>query len=163
MKNNNLKTKRSFSGAAAYVVTLQASFLATVPFILVASDTSSVISKHGVLQFLFEAGICSLPRAIALALSSLYRATSGEIWFCLALAAFALVFGLLRSRIFPPEGKSPAVRCVFAALVAADLVVRLLPFSFNRVFGAAPSVVGSVVRLAALGALVYDIIKIKKK
>ena len=154
MKNNK---KLVFSGAAFYVLAFQIASLLPLPLMLFASDSSFVLSKKGILQFLFETGISSLPRAEALGLSTLYRVTSGEIWVA------ALVLGLASKKLFPREGKSVAARIVFAALVAADLTVRLIPFSFNRVFDTVPNAIGFVVRLASLAALVYDIVKIKRE
>ena len=160
MKNNK---KLVFSGAAFYVLAFQIASLLPLPLMLFASDSSFVLSKKGILQFLFETGISSLPRAEALGLSTLYRVTSGEIWVYFAVALAALVLGLAAKKLFPREGKSVAARIVFAALVAADLTVRLIPFSFNRVFDTVPNAIGFVVRLASLAALVYDIVKIKRE
>ena len=48
-------------------------------------------------------------------------------------------------------------RKVFMVLIALDLVLRVLPFSFNLAFGLPFEVIGFAVRLLSVAALYMDI------
>ena len=139
-----------------YVVVFQVTSLLMIPYLLFATD----LSAAGGTTFpsaLYDFAASSLPRAEMLLLSTLYRTTESEIFFYFALCLAALVFGLVASKCLKGNKSAKIFRIVCAAAIVCDLILRLLPFRFNSLFGTAPAVVGFAVRLICLGLIVKDL------
>jgi hypothetical protein len=154
------KTRMTGAGLYSRILTLTA--LLPAVYIFIVSGYPSVIMRGGVLPFLCDVGAASLPRAELLFLSWLYRLTSSEIVFDFVMLALALAFGVVSRRLL--RGKHPReVRVVFAALVAADLVLRLVPAHFNIAFGWPAAIIGFIVRLGCLLLILLDLRAEKKK
>lgn len=149
--------RKKLTGAELSVRVLQLSSLLPCLYVLAASGYRGMFAQRGVFSFLFDLGISLLPRWEALALSALYRLTSGEILFYFAMLALALIWGLA-SRPLLGERHGVAGRKLYAALIAADLLVRLIPLPFNLTFGRPMAAVGFAVRLVCLVLVVLDLL-----
>ena len=150
------------TGAGLYSRILTLTALLPAVYIFIVSGYPSVIMRGGVLPFLCDVGAASLPRAELLFLSWLYRLTSSEIVFDFVMLALALAFGVVSRRLL--RGRRPReVRVVFAALVAADLALRLVPAHFNIATGWPAAIIGFIVRLGCLLLILLDLRAEKKK
>lgn len=157
------RTLKKLNGAGLYVCIMQIAALLPVLYIFIASGYMSVLTKKNVLSFLFDTGVSILPRAEVLGVSKLFHLTGDEIIVCLILPLIALIFGLILNPLLKSKSKAALItRIVLIVLIAADVVVRLLPFSFNRVFGIVPSVIGLVVRAGCIVLIALDIAAEKK-
>ena len=52
---------------------------------------------------------------------------------------------------------------IFAVLVFADLIIRLLPLKVNTVFGIVPEVIGFMIRLGCLVMIILDLVADKRE
>ncbi len=152
-----LSYPRSVTGAEAAVLIQQVAALLLAPFMLFSSGYRGLFASHGFLSILFDAGISTLPRAETLALSFVYRKTESDLLFFFAALILALAWGLLSRRLLRGEKTALKTRFVLAALILADLILRLLPFHFNRVFGLPMGIFGFAVWLISLVLVLLDI------
>ena len=147
--------RRHVTGAGLHIRILQIAALLPVPYFLLVPSYPAMTTRSTVFSLLFDLGFSALPRWEVWGLSWLYRVTTSEmvVFFTMLLAALAL--GLAAKTLL---GRSPrAVRLVLAALVAVDLVLRLLPLGINTAFGLPCAVCGFAVRLAGLALLLLDL------
>ena len=150
--------RKALSGADLYVRVFQILSLLPVLYMFVAAGYPAVMTSRSLFSVLFDAGMSALPRAESLLLAMLYRYTSSEIYVYFALLAAALLLGILGNRCFRDNHKTGhQTRLVFAVLIAADLLIRLLPFSWNAAFGLPASVFGFAVRIACLILIILDL------
>ena len=153
-----LHTRRALTGAELYVRILQVMLLLPLPYIMALAGYPSVITTYNALTALFEVGMMAIPRALAVGLSVIYRSTTNEILVYFVLAVCALVAGVVLGRLLKQsDAQQLTVRRVLVALIAADLVLRVLPFGFNLAFGLVPAVVGWVCRAVCLALVVCDV------
>ena len=153
-----INIRKKITGAELSVRVFQLLSVLPVIYIAVASAYMALLTQKGVLQALFEYGTAALPRAEAFLLSLLFRKTGHEVLLVLVLLAVALAMGfgggaLLRAK----HDTARTARWVYAALIAADLILRLLPLHMNRVFSIPAAVVGVAVRLACLALILLDL------
>ena len=152
----NLRKQRT--GADVSLLAYQISALLTVPYVVVVSGYLYLVTHRGLLADLFDLGLSALPRWEALGLSWVYRRTSSEVIAYFIMLGLALGAGLLGRLLLRGSRETGLrTRVVMAVLLAADLVVRLLPLSFNGAFGTVCAVLGFVVRLACLVLVVLDL------
>lgn len=151
--NNNKK----LCGASLYIRAFQIVSLIPLLYILTGSGYPALFTKKGILSVLFDFGISALPRAEALAVSAIYSKTASEVFVYFIIIVFAFVFGIAANSIIKKSRRAGiAARIVFAAFIAADLIIRLLPFGFNSTFGIPAAVFGFVIRLAMLILILLD-------
>ena len=139
-------------------------FVSVLPaiYILVASGFMALLSMDGIVPFLCLTVFSIIPRAESIGLSYLYRLTSGEAFVCMGLLLSALIVGLILNKLLRSKEKTAfIVRIIYAVFLAADLILRLLPFSFNKAFGFAPDAIGFAVTLICLALVAADIIVYK--
>lgn len=150
------------SGADVSVRAYQICSLLAAAYILIAANYPPVFMKGGA-GLLLDLGVNALPRWEALLLSEVYRTTLSEIAVYFIMLGLALAAGLAAKRLLHPgSGSGRGMRIAFIVLIAADLVVRLLPLHFNKVFSLPVSVAGFAVRLACLALIVLDLRAEKK-
>jgi hypothetical protein len=149
--------RRKLTGAELSVRVMQAASLLPCLYVLSASGYRGIFAQPGVFSSLFDLGVSLLPRWEALGLSTLYRLTSSELAFYFVMLALALIWGLV-SRPLLGERHGVAGRKLYAALIAADLLVRLIPLPFNLTFGRPMAAVGFAVRLVCLVLVVLDLL-----
>ena len=152
----------SLSGAELSVRILQGAALPPALFILLVSAYPPAMLHRGVAAVLFELGLSALPRWELLLLSLLYRLSGSEVLLAFALLVFALVFGLIAGRLLRSKRSAVTARKVYAALVLADLALRLLPFRFNLAFGLPFVIAGFLLRLGCLALVWLDLRAAKK-
>ena len=132
-------------------------------YFLVAAGFMAVAASDNLFSALFDLGLAAIPRWEAAALSALYRATGSETAVFFALVGAALALGLLAKLLQREKRRTArAGRYLFAGLIAADLVLRLLPLGVNRAFPLWAAAVGFVLRLACLVMIVLDLRAEKK-
>ena len=147
------------TGSELYVRIFQLTALPAVLYVIVACVYPAVYSSTNVFSVLFDLGMSAMPRWEAFAASRLYRITHSEALVCAALLIVALVFGLAAGRLLKGRhGKARAVRVVLAVLIAADLVIRVLPLPFRFSFGIPAAVFGFAVRLGCLALVLGDLL-----
>ncbi len=150
--------RKALSGAGLYVMIFQIASLLPAVYIVIASGYMGIFAKTGVFSVLFDLGASAIPRWEALCVSLLYRLTSSEVAVHFALLGGALAFGFAAAALLRGEYRTARVsRIVFAALICADLILRLLPFHFNIAFGWPAAAVGVAVRLFCLALLLLDL------
>ena len=158
-----MQSGKQLSGAGLYVILMQAASLLPLPYFLTVSGYLGVITRRGVLPFLFDAGFAALPRWESLLLSLLYRKTAHELVVCFVGLAAALAFGIIMKRLLQTEGRTAVIlRIVLCALIAADLILRLALPGFREAFGLSAALTGLALRLAGLALLLADLIAAKK-
>lgn len=157
-----VNVRNKLTGAGLYVRSMQVSALLPALYIFVASGYPGLLRSANVLSFLFGLGCSILPRGEMLAVSALYRATGSELWVYFVLLIFALAFGILADALLRSRTAGRPARLVFAALVAADLLLRLIPLRFNLAFGWPGAVLGFLGRAACLALILLDLRAEKK-
>ena len=153
-----INVRKKITGAELSVRVFQLLSVLPVLYILLASAYMSLLTEKGVLQALTEYGMAALPRAEAFLLSLLYRKTGHEVLVVFALLAGALIMGFGGGAVLRAKhGTARTARRVYAALIAADLILRLLPLNMNRVFSLPATVVGAALRLACIVLILLDL------
>ena len=148
--------RKQLTGAGLAVRITQAAAALPVLYLLIASGWYAAIVEKNAVSFLFDLGVSTIPRAVALAMSWLYRLTGSEVLFGLLLVALALIYGLVMQKLLCLEhGRS--VRVVLAALIALDLIARLLPLRFSAAFGLPVTVLAFAVRAGCLVLVLLDL------
>ncbi|MBR3368062.1 MAG: hypothetical protein IKG66_09815 [Lachnospiraceae bacterium] len=150
------------TGTDLYVWIMQASALLPAVYLFILSGYPALAAGRNIPAFLFEAGIASLPRTEAHLLACLYRWTARETLLHMALLIAALVFGLAAGWLLhgygsTAEKRARTSRIVLAALIAADLLLRLQPFVLRLQFSRAASVIGALVRGVCLLLVLADL------
>lgn len=158
-----LYERGKFSGADIAVRVMQICAILPAIFTFIVPGYLSLLTRRNFFSTLFDLGISALPRAFTSALSYFYRLTSSEVALHFAILVCALAFGLIMNGLLRGKPRKGFItRVIFAVLILADLVIRLLPFHFNRVLGLPINIIGFVVRLACLALVVMDIVAAKR-
>ena len=153
-----INIRKKITGAELSVRLFQLLSVLPVLYIAVTSAYLALVTEKGVLQALCEYGTAALPRAEAFLLSLLYRKTGHEVLVAFVLPAAALIMGFGGGAVLRAKHDTArAARWVYAALIAADLILRLLPLQMNRVFSLPAAVVGFAVRLACIVLILLDL------
>lgn len=156
--------RRERTGADLAVMAFQIASLLPVCFILAASGYPAAITRRGLLAAMFGLGCSAIPRAEAFALSALYRATTSEIVFSLLLPAIALLFGIVMKKWLHSEvPRARKTRLVYAAWIALDLLLRLIPVHGSVAFGWPTAIAAFVIRAACLALILLDLRAYKMK
>ena len=127
-----------------------------VRIVQIAAALPTLLTQDTPLTYLFSLGVCAVPRAVALALSALYRQTGGEALFSMLLVAAALFYGVVMNRLLHSE-RGRTTRVVLAVLIAIDLILRLLPLGFTKAFGLPCEILAFALRAASLVLVVLDL------
>ena len=130
-------------------------------YFVILSGWLALLTQDTPLTYLFSLGVCAIPRAVAIGLSVLYRHTGGEVLFSMLLVAAALVYGVVMNRLLHSD-RARMVRIVLAALIAADLIVRLLPLGFTQAFGLPCEIITFALRVVSLVFVILDLRAEKK-
>lgn len=153
-----IQQRKVINGAALYLRIFQAASLLMLPYIFLINIYPAVITGHNLWSVLFELGLVSIPRAEALLLSFIYRFTLNEIIIYFIPLVIAFVYGLIILKLLDgPEKRAVLIRKILIILIALDLVLRLLPFSFNYTFAWYYVVIGCLARIACLIFLILDL------
>lgn len=149
------------TGADLAVRIVQIAAALPMLYFVILSGWLSLLTQDTPLTYLFSLGICAIPRAVALGLSALYRHTGGEVLFSLLLAAAALFYGVVMNRLLHSE-RGKTVRVILAALIAIDLILRLLPLGFTKAFGLPCEIIAFALRAVCLVLILLDLRADKK-
>lgn len=161
--NFGFEWRGRLNGAEAYVRIFQLSSLLPGLYILVAAGFMAVVTGNNLFSALFDLGLAAIPRWEAAALSALYRASGSETAVFFALVGAALALGLLAARLLREKRETARTgRYVFAGLIAADLVLRLLPLGINRALPVWAAAAGFAIRLGCLVMIWLDLRAEKK-
>lgn len=151
-----LRRKRR-SGAERYVAVMQLAALLAGVYLLVIPGYPALLTHRSPLSAVFLLGMSALPRWEAAALSLLYRLTTSEVAVFFGMVGGALAFGLAAGRLLSSERTARPARVILAALIAAELVLRLLPLRWNAVFPLPYAIAGFVLRLGCLVLVLRDL------
>ncbi|MCR5807945.1 MAG: hypothetical protein K6G56_00125 [Clostridiales bacterium] len=165
MRYGKYLTKR-LSCADIYVRIFQVLSMLASLYLIIAPGEMSILTKRGLFPYLFDLGMENLPKWLEYGVAQVYVLSKSEVAVCFILLGFALAFGLAAGALL--HGKRCAAkttRIVLAALIAADLAVRLLPLDINKAFGPAASIPAFVIRAVCLALILADLIyeAIRKK
>ena len=153
-----IKVRKKRTGADVSLLIFQISTLLIVPYMSIIPGYLYVLTKRGFLANVFDLGLSAVPRWEALGVSWIYRRTCSEVLAYFILLSIALAAGLVIRRLLQGSYETAVkTRVVLAALIAADLAVRLLPVHFNAIFGTACAVFGFAVRLICLVLILLDL------
>ena len=144
------------TGADLAVRIVQIAAALPMLYFVILSGWLALLTQDTPLTYLFSLGVCAVPRAVALGLSALYRQTGGEALFSMLLVAAALFYGVVMNRL-PHSERGRTVRVVLAALIAIDLIARLLPLGFTKAFGLPCEILAFALRSASLVLVVLDL------
>ena len=150
--------RRKLTGADLYVRIFQICSLLPLPYIFIASAHPPVLSTRNLFSVLFDTGMSTIPRAEAYMLSYLYRQTSSEVAVYFVMLVAALALGVIAGRVLRgnPDA-SIRFHKIVAALIAVDLVIRIIPIKANITFGILPAAIGIAVRAACLYLVLRDL------
>lgn len=158
-----IQHRKVINGATLCLRIFQIASLLALPYVFLINVYPAVITGHNLWSVLFELGIASIPRTEALFLSFVYRLTLNEVIVYFILLVIAFVWGLILLKLLDgPEKRAVLIRRILAVLILLDLVLRLLPFSFNYSFAWYYVVIGCLVRLACLVFLILDLKRSEK-
>ena len=149
--------RRALSGAELAVRCFQVFSMVCAVYLLAASAYRPVMLRLGPASVLFGLCASALPRWWLLLLAALYRLSGSEVLLSFALLIPALAFGLAAGRLLQEKRTALAARRVYAALLLAELVFRLLPFRFNLPFGWPFALAGFLLRLGCLALVLLDL------
>lgn len=159
-----IDSRKHITGASLYMYAFQTVSLFPLVYIIVAMGYIGVTSSNNVISYLFDLGMAALPRYEALLVSLFYRRTLSEIAVFFVIIGIALIFGFVLNRLLKGSEKTAIItRIVLIALIAIELVIRLLPLSFNSGFGLTASIIALVFRVACLILIVIDLTVYKKR
>ena len=158
-----LGERGKLSGADVAVRVIQILAILPALFTFIAPGYYSMMTRKGFFSTLFQLGMCSLPRWFTTALSFVYRLSASEVAMHFALLATALAFGLIMNGLLRGKPKKAfAVRVIFAVLIIADIIVRLLPLHINRVYSVPVTIFGFVMRLGCLALIILDLVAARR-
>jgi len=153
--------KKALTGAGLYIKIFQTASLVSAICILVFSVYPPAMIRRGVFSLLFDLAAMSLPRIEIYLLSLFYRACTKETLIFFAILIAALILGIAgRKILLSSDASAKKLRIALATFISADLVLRLIPFSFNGVFSTASNITGFALRLACL---IFILLDLKKK
>ena len=158
-----INEKKALTGAELYVRVFQIASLLPLIYIFAYSGYPAVVSSKNILSFPFDIGIMAIPRAESLALALAYRLSSSELTVYFSLLVIAFVFGIVAGKLLRASyNTAKTTRIVIAALIAADLIFRMIPIRINLVFGIPALIIGFVIRLGCLVLVITDLKKAEK-
>jgi len=153
-----LDNRKYMTGADLYIKIFQISSLLAAGFILLSAVFPPAMTNRNIFTALFSLGLISLPKCEALFLSYLYRLTANETAVYFALLIIALAAGLLLKKLLQADKKAArTIRIALAALIAADLLFRLIPAGNMMIFGLSANISGFIIRLFCLCLLIKDL------
>jgi len=159
-----INSRKHITGATVYMYAFQAVSLFPLLYILIAIGYLGIFSSNNILSYLFDFGIAAIPRYEALLVSLIYRKTLSEIVVFYVIIGIALAFGLVLNRLLKGNEKTAIItRITLIVLIVIELIMRLLPLSFNSGFGMTESVIALVFRIACLTLIAIDLIAYKKE
>ena len=150
--------RKQLTGADIYVRIFQICALLPLPYLYIAMIDRGIGSSRNLLSVLFDIGMSSIPRIETLALSYMYRITLSEekVFFFILIIAIALGFAADRVLRGNPA-LSVRMHKLFIALIACDLIIRLIPVKANLAFGLSGAVIGFILRAGCLYLLILDL------
>lgn len=159
-----INTGKSLTGAELLVRAFQVASILPAIYIFILAGYPGLITRKGFSWFIFELGVSCIPRAESYLISLLFRVTSSEVLTSFVLLAAVLITGLIMAKLLRSKKKGAFItRCVLAALIAADIVIRLIPLGLNKAFGTVPNVLGIVFAVTGLAFTLADIIRSRKE
>lgn len=154
-------SRHSLTGTDLAARMVQILALLPLIYLVLASAWPSILIRRTVFSRLFDLGVSAVPRAVSLPLSALYRLSGSEMLFSLLLGGLSLAYGIVMNRLLQGT-RALAARRVLAALIALDLLARLLPLRFAALFGWPVTILAALIQLLRLGLVLLDLRKIKE-
>ena len=154
-----VSVRNRLTGADLAVRVYQVISILPVLYLLVAAGYPALFASRNLFSFLFDLGVSALPRAEALCAAFVYRMTASEIVFSMAFLVLALAVGMAANRVLHGEHARIA-RMVYAALIGADLLIRLIPLiplHVSGVFGMQATILAFLIRLGCLALILLDL------
>jgi len=159
-----INSRKHITGATVYMYAFQTVSLFPLFYILIAIGYLGIFSSNNILSYLFDFGIAAIPRYEALLVSLIYRKTLSEIVVFYVIIGIALAFGLVLNRLLKGNEKTAIItRITLIVLIVIELIMRLLPLSFNSGFGLIESVIALIFRIIFLVLIVIDLVAYKKE
>ena len=154
--------RKTLTGAELSVRIMQICAMLPVLYLFLGSGVTMVLVRRGILSWLFDIGFSCLPRLEVMGISVFYRISRSEVLVNFLLLGVALILGLVGGAIL--KGRTArTTRLVMITWIVADLVLRLLPFAFNKAFGFPASVIGFAVHSLCLVLTLLDLRAAGKK
>ena len=118
-----------------YIHIEQGILLIPLLYILTVSGSNYQVTEYNFITFAFEAGLSLIPRIALLFTSFVYRTSRNEVITYFFLAVLSLVLGILASKtILHKRNQKKIYHQIVIAFLCMDLLLRLLPMRFNRIF-----------------------------
>ena len=149
--------RKKLTGAGLAVLVMQISSLLPLLYIILFDGYPAVITRDDIVSWLFDLGITVIPRWEALMLSVVYRRYLSELAVYFLLAGIAFLYGIAAGKLLKSDsGKAALFRKILIVLLGLDLVIRVLPFRFNRAFGMPFAISSFLIRLGCLVLVLND-------
>ena len=152
-----MKKLKKLLGFDGYRILLQVSALLTVPLMIGEAITPALYVTAPV----FNTAISAMPRALTILCAKLYTSTQNELMFPIVAVLFAVLLSVAWQHL--PKKYRRIGLAVIAACIAADLVIRLLPFWFNDILPSTYNVIGFAVRALSLVLVILGLVFNKKE
>ena len=152
-----MKRLKKLLGFDGYRILLQVSALLTVPLMIGEAINPALYVTAPV----FNTAISAMPRALTILCAKLYTSTQNELMFPIVAVLFAVLLSVAWQHL--PKKYRRIGLAVIAACIAADLVVRLLPFWFNDILPSTYNVIGFAVRALSLVLVILGLVFNKKE
>ena len=152
-----MKKLKKLLGFDGYRILLQVSALLTVPLMIGEAIHPALYVTAPV----FNTAISAMPRALTILCAKLYTSTQNELMFPIVAVLFAVLLSVAWQHL--PKKYRRIGLAVIAACIAADLVIRLLPFWFNDILPSTYNVIGFAVRALSLVLVILGLVFNKKE
>ncbi len=158
------KKDKKFLPTRVYVILFQIISLLPLPYIMLSTSSHSIYDGKGIFGVLCSLGISSLPRAEALGISCVYRLVLSELAVYFMLLVAALILGVAVKKLISVSDKCAKITLTaLSVLIFADIIIRFIPFRFNKIYGPVFWAVSVLIRAVFLILVLSDLLKLMKK
>ena len=149
--------KKKLSLMELYVYIEQSLLLIPLLYIFVVSGSYYQIMSINIITITFEFGMSFLPRIIMWLSSIVYHSSMSEIVMYFAMAFLSLIIGLIASKTILNKYNDKLIyHDILIGFNALDIILRLLPLSFNNIFYNYVDILALIFRIICLVLIIYD-------
>lgn len=149
--------KKKLSLMELYVYVEQSILLIPLLYIFVVSGSYYQIMSINIITITFEFGMSFLPRIIMWLSSIVYHSSMSEIVMYFTMAFLSLIIGLIASKTILNKYNDKLIyHDILIGFNALDIILRLLPLSFNNIFYNYVDILALIFRIICLLLIIYD-------
>lgn len=149
--------KKKLSLMELYVYVEQSLLLIPLLYIFVVSGSYYQIMSINIITITFEFGMSFLPRIIMWLSSIVYHSSMSEIVMYFSMAFLSLIIGLIASKTILHKYNDKLIyHDILIGFNVLDIILRLLPLSFNNIFYNYVDILALIFRIICLILIIYD-------